>query len=81
MTIAMKKNKETQKKEARQQPAWTPPEPKIKFDMSGPWTPEKKAEFRKLMPKKLNKLGESFFSEDWEKWDLGTIVDRKAVLG
>ncbi|MCD8296445.1 MAG: hypothetical protein LUC88_02625 [Prevotella sp.] len=43
------------------------------------WTPEAKAEFRKLMPKKLNKLGEWFFSEEGGKEYL-IIVDEKAVL-
>ncbi|MCD7711081.1 MAG: hypothetical protein LUI04_07020 [Porphyromonadaceae bacterium] len=43
------------------------------------WTPEKKAEFRKLMPKKLNKYGEWFFSEAGGK-EYIIINDEKAVL-
>ncbi len=50
-----------------------------KFDMSGPWTPEKKAEFRKLMPKKLNKFGEWFFSEAGGK-EYIVVNDWRAVL-
>ncbi|MCD8304779.1 MAG: hypothetical protein LUC86_08165 [Prevotellaceae bacterium] len=42
------------------------------------WTPEK-AEFRKLMPEKLNKLGEWYFSNDPDK-ELLIIVDEDAVL-
>ncbi len=43
------------------------------------WTPEAKAEFRKQMPEKLNKLGEWYFSNDPDKFRL-VIVDEDAVL-
>ncbi len=43
------------------------------------WTPEKKAALRKLMPKKLNKLGEWFFSEAGGK-EYIIINDEEAVL-
>ncbi len=43
------------------------------------WTPEEKAELRKQMPEKLNKLGEWFFSDDKDKEFL-IIVDEDAVL-
>ncbi|MCD8265769.1 MAG: hypothetical protein LUC33_01305 [Prevotellaceae bacterium] len=43
------------------------------------WTPEEKAEFRKLMPEKLNKLGEWYFSNDPDK-EMFIIVDEDAVL-
>ncbi|MCD8288542.1 MAG: hypothetical protein LUC26_01320 [Prevotella sp.] len=43
------------------------------------WTPEKKAELRKMMPKKLNKLGEWFFSEAGGK-EYIIINDEEAVL-
>ncbi|MCD7721014.1 MAG: hypothetical protein LUI09_02165 [Prevotellaceae bacterium] len=43
------------------------------------WTPEEKAEFRKQMPEKLNKLGEWYFSNDPDK-EMFIIVDEDAVL-
>ncbi len=43
------------------------------------WTTEAKAEFRKALPEKLNKLGEWFFSEDSEKEYL-VIKDMRAVM-
>ncbi len=43
------------------------------------WTAEAKAEFRKTLPTKLNKLGEWFFSEDSEKEYL-IIRDMRAVM-
>ncbi|MCD8289554.1 MAG: hypothetical protein LUC26_06545 [Prevotella sp.] len=43
------------------------------------WTPEKKAAFRKKMPKKLNKYGEWFFSEAGGK-EYIIINDEEAVL-
>ncbi len=43
------------------------------------WTPVEKAEFRKLMPEKLNKLGERYFSNDPDK-EMFIIVDEDAVL-
>ncbi len=52
---------------------------KENFDMSGPWTPEKLAEFRKLMPKKLNKFGEKFFAGEGLKEYL-IVKDWRAVM-
>lgn len=43
------------------------------------WTPEKKAELRKKMPKRLNKLGEWLFSEAGGK-EYIVIIDEDAVL-
>ncbi len=43
------------------------------------WTPEAKAELRKRMPKKLNKLGEWFFSEAGGK-EYIIVHDWKAVM-
>ncbi len=43
------------------------------------WTMEKKAELRKKMPKKLNKFGEWFFSENSLKEYL-IVNDWKAVM-
>ncbi len=52
---------------------------KENFDMKGPWTPEKLAEFRKLMPKKLNKFGEKFFAGEALKEYL-IVKDWRAVM-
>ncbi len=43
------------------------------------WTPEAKAELRKKMPKKLNKFGEWFFSEEGGKQYI-IINDEKQYL-
>ncbi len=43
------------------------------------WTVEKKAELRKLMPQRLNKLGEWFFSEASLREYL-IVNDEKAVM-
>ncbi len=43
------------------------------------WTAEKKAELRKLMPEKLNKFGEWFFSDASLKEHL-VVKDWRAVM-
>ncbi|MCD7721137.1 MAG: hypothetical protein LUI09_02800 [Prevotellaceae bacterium] len=54
-------------------------ETSIAAEPEGRWTPEKKAEFRKHLPEKLNKFGEWFFSEESDKEYL-IVNDWDAVL-